>query len=41
LPSNVVLAKNLVGKHSKKGFASEDAADFENFKEGDKKIRFR
>lgn len=42
LPSNVVLAKNLVGKQFSKGFfASEDAADFENFKEGDKKIPFQ
>jgi isoleucyl-tRNA synthetase len=42
LPSNVVLAKNLVGKQFAKGFfASEDAADFANFKEGDKKIPFQ
>jgi isoleucyl-tRNA synthetase len=42
LPSNVVLAKNLVGKQfSKVFFATEDATDFENFKEGDKRFRFR
>lgn len=42
LPTNVVLAKNLVGKQFGKGFfASEDAADFENFKAGDKKIPFQ
>jgi isoleucyl-tRNA synthetase len=42
LPSNVVLAKNLVGKQFSKGFfATEDATDFENFKEGDKKIPFQ
>ena len=42
LPSNVVLAKNLVGKQFAKGFfASEDPADFANFKEGDKKIPFQ
>ncbi|MDG2433486.1 isoleucine--tRNA ligase [Flavobacterium sp.] len=42
LPSNVVLAKNLVGKQFSKGFfASEDPADFANFKEGDKKIPFQ
>ena len=36
LPSNVVLAKNLVGKQFSKGFfASTEPADFENFKEGD------
>jgi hypothetical protein len=29
LPSNVVLAKNLVGNSSKGFFATEDAADFE------------
>ncbi|MFT5252703.1 MAG: isoleucyl-tRNA synthetase [Flavobacteriales bacterium] len=41
-PSNVVLAKKLVGKQFSKGFfASEDAGDFENFKEGDKKIPFQ
>ena len=42
LPTNVVLAKNLVGKQFGKGFfASEDAADFENFKAGDKKIPYQ
>ena len=42
LPSNVVLAKNLVGKQFSKGFfASTEASDFENFKEGDKKIPFQ
>jgi isoleucyl-tRNA synthetase len=36
LPSNVVLAKNLVGKQFSKGFfASTEASDFENFKESD------
>ena len=40
-PSNVILAKNLVGKQFGKGFfESTDSADFENFKEGDKKIPF-
>ncbi len=35
LPSNVVLAKNLVAKQFSKGFfASTDAADFENFASG-------
>ena len=42
LPSNVILAKNLVGKQFSKGFfASTEVADFENFKEGDKKIPFQ
>ncbi|MEZ7515665.1 isoleucine--tRNA ligase [Flavobacterium frigidarium] len=42
LPTNVVLAKNLVGKQFGKGFfASEHAADFENFKAGDKKIPYQ
>ena len=42
LPSNVVLAKNLVGKQFSKGFfASTEADDFENFKEGDKKIPYQ
>jgi isoleucyl-tRNA synthetase len=41
-PSNVILAKNLVGKQFGKGFfESADLADFENFKEGDKKIPFQ
>ncbi|MCA1481191.1 class I tRNA ligase family protein, partial [Bradyrhizobium sp. NBAIM08] len=40
-PSNVILAKNLVGKQFGKGFfESTEPADFENFKEGDKKIPF-
>ncbi|AOW08602.1 isoleucine--tRNA ligase [Flavobacterium gilvum] len=40
-PSNVILAKNLVGKQFGKGFfESNDPSDFENFKEGDKKIPF-
>ena len=39
---NVVLAKNLVGKQFGKGFfLSEDPADFDNFKEGDKKIPYQ
>ena len=42
LPSNVILAKSLVGKQFGKGFfESTDVADFENFKEGDKKIPFQ
>ncbi|CAM2770859.1 Isoleucyl-tRNA synthetase [Flavobacterium succinicans] len=41
-PIHVILAKNLVGKQFAKGFfASEDAADFENFKAGDKKIPYQ
>jgi isoleucyl-tRNA synthetase len=41
-PSNVILAKNLVGKQFGKGFfESTEPADFENFKEGDKKIPFQ
>ncbi|WP_091091352.1 isoleucine--tRNA ligase [Flavobacterium gillisiae] len=40
--TNVVLAKNLVGKQFGKGFyESKDLADFENFKEGDKKIPYQ
>ncbi|WP_300567371.1 isoleucine--tRNA ligase [Flavobacterium sp.] len=40
-PINVILAKNLVGKQfSKNYFESSEASDFENFKEGDKKIPF-
>jgi len=36
LPSNVILAKNLVGKQFSKGFfLSTEASDFENFKEGE------
>ena len=35
-PTKVILAKNLVGKQFGKGFfASTEASDFENFKEGD------
>ena len=42
IPSNVILAKNLVAKQFSKGFfASTEAADFENFKEGDKKIPYQ
>jgi len=41
-PTKVILAKNLVGKQFSKGFfASTEAADFENFKEGDKKIPYQ
>ena len=41
-PAKVVLAKNLVGKQFGKGFfASTEAADFENFKEGDKNIPYQ
>jgi len=41
-PINVILAKNLVGKQFSKGFfESEEAADFENFKSGDKKIPYQ
>jgi isoleucyl-tRNA synthetase len=41
-PSNVILAKNLVGKQFGKGFfESSEPSDFENFKEGDKKIPFQ
>jgi isoleucyl-tRNA synthetase len=42
LPSNVILAKNLVGKQFSKGFfESTENSDFENFKEGDKKIPYQ
>ena len=42
LPSNVVLAKNLVGKQFGKGFfVSTEASDFENFKQDDKKIPYQ
>jgi isoleucyl-tRNA synthetase len=42
LPTNVVLATNLVGKQFAKGFfESKEVADFENFKEGDKKIPYQ
>ena len=41
-PVNVILAKNLVGKQFGKGFfASTEAIDFENFKEGDKNIPYK
>jgi isoleucyl-tRNA synthetase len=41
-PAKVILAKNLVGKQFGKGFfASTEAHDFENFKEGDKKIPYQ
>jgi isoleucyl-tRNA synthetase len=41
-PTKVILAKNLVGKQFGKGFfASIEASDFENFKEGDKKIPYQ
>lgn len=42
LPTNVILAKNLVGKQfSKTFFESIEAEDFTNFKAGDKKIPFQ
>ena len=41
-PVNVILAKNLVGKQfGKTFFESNEPHDFENFKEGDKKIPFQ
>lgn len=41
-PINVVLAKNLVGKQFGKGFfLSEDDADFDNVKDGDKKLPYK
>jgi isoleucyl-tRNA synthetase len=41
-PINVVLAKNLVGKQFGKGyFVSEDDADFDNVKNGDKKLPYK
>ncbi|OXA99459.1 isoleucine--tRNA ligase [Flavobacterium pectinovorum] len=41
-PINVVLAKNLVGKQFAKGFfASEDDADFEKVKNGDKQLPYK
>ncbi|UOK43042.1 MULTISPECIES: isoleucine--tRNA ligase [Flavobacterium] len=41
LPINIILAKNLVGKQlSKNYFETSEAADFDNFQEGDKKIPF-
>ena len=42
LPTNVILAKNLVGKQFGKGFfGSNEASDFENFKAGDKNIPYQ
>ncbi|AZI24331.1 isoleucine--tRNA ligase [Pedobacter sp. G11] len=42
LPTNVILAKNLVGKQfSKTFFESNDVDDFANFKAGDKKIPYQ
>jgi isoleucyl-tRNA synthetase len=42
LPVNVILAKNLVGKQFSKGyFESTEPSEFENFKEGDKKIPYQ
>ncbi|MDI1304334.1 MAG: isoleucine--tRNA ligase [bacterium] len=41
-PATLILAKNLVGKQFGKGFfESTEPSDFENFKEGDKKIPFQ
>ncbi|KQB43401.1 Isoleucine-tRNA ligase [Flavobacterium daejeonense] len=41
-PINVILAKNLVGKQFGKAFfATEEVADFENYKAGDKKIPYQ
>ncbi len=41
-PATLILAKNLVGKQFGKGFfESAEPADFENFKEGDKKIPYQ
>ncbi|AXB55664.1 isoleucine--tRNA ligase [Flavobacterium fluviale] len=41
-PINVILAKNLVGKQFGKGFfLSEDDADFDNVKAGDKKLPYK
>ncbi|HSD13842.1 MAG TPA: isoleucine--tRNA ligase [Flavobacterium sp.] len=40
-PINIILAKNLVGKQlSKNYFETSEDSDFDNFKEGDKKIPF-
>jgi isoleucyl-tRNA synthetase len=42
LPTNVILAKNLVGKQFGKGFfESAEAADFENFAAVDKRIPYQ
>ncbi|WP_396179190.1 isoleucine--tRNA ligase [Flavobacterium sp.] len=41
-PAKVILAKNLVGKQFGKGFfETNEPADFESFKEGDKKIPYQ
>ncbi|MDI6032334.1 isoleucine--tRNA ligase [Flavobacterium sp. LB2P84] len=41
-PATLILAKNLVGKQFGKGFfESTEPGDFENFKEGDKKIPYQ
>ncbi|HBK83675.1 MAG TPA: isoleucine--tRNA ligase [Flavobacterium sp.] len=41
-PVKVILAKNLIGKQFAKGFfETTEVADFENFKEGDKKIPYQ
>ncbi|TDO84151.1 isoleucyl-tRNA synthetase [Flavobacterium chryseum] len=41
-PVNVILAKNLVGKQFGKGFfASEDDADFDKVKNGDKQLPYK
>jgi isoleucyl-tRNA synthetase len=41
-PINVILAKNLVGKQfGKLFFETTEASDFENFKEGNKKIPYQ
>jgi isoleucyl-tRNA synthetase len=41
-PMKVILAKNLVGKQfGKTYFETSEPSDFENFKEGDKKIPFQ
>jgi hypothetical protein len=37
----LILAKNLVGKQFKGFYESKDLTDFENFKEGDKKIPYQ
>ncbi len=42
LTTNVILAKNLVGKQFGKGFfESKEDTDFKNFKEGDKNIPYQ
>ncbi|WP_029275307.1 isoleucine--tRNA ligase [Pedobacter borealis] len=42
LPTNVILAKNLIGKQfSKIFFESNEVEDFTNFKAGDKKIPYQ